>query len=162
MARSTLATDQLVAWLDDAYAMESGLISILESHAAHFNHMPAAARRIQQHIVETQQHAQRLRDCLRQLDSAPSGIKSTMSSLMGTIEGASTAIFRDQHVKDVLADYASEQFEVGCYTALVSIATELGHSGVARLCQKNLDEDAAMASWLLQQLPKVVSQDAVR
>jgi ferritin-like metal-binding protein YciE len=62
---------------------------------------------------------------------------------------------------DALADYASEQFEVACYTALVSAATQLGYEDVAVLCRRNLREDEAMAAWLLQQLPAVVSRDAI-
>jgi ferritin-like metal-binding protein YciE len=158
MART--ATDQLIAWLDDAHAMESGLISILQTHASHMNHLPNATRRLQQHIVETQQHVQRVNECLRLLGATPSGIKSTLSSMMGAVEGASTAMFRDEVVKDALADYASEQFEVACYTALVSIATALEQPEVARLCNENLQEDRAMAEWLLQQLPAVVVYDA--
>jgi ferritin-like metal-binding protein YciE len=38
--------------------------------------MPNAARRLQKHIVETQEHVRRLTDCLRALDAAPSGVKS--------------------------------------------------------------------------------------
>jgi ferritin-like metal-binding protein YciE len=140
--------------------MESGLIAILQNHASHFGEeMPNAGRRIQQHIVETQQHVQRLNDCLRALNTAPSGVKSALSSVMGSVEGATTAMFRDTLVKDALADYASEQFEVACYTALVNAATELGLPEVARRCQQNLDEDKAMAEWLLMQLPAVVSHE---
>jgi ferritin-like metal-binding protein YciE len=156
------ATDQLIAWLDDAYAMESGLIPILQNHAAHFgDRMPQAARRLQQHVVETQQHASRVAECLGILNASPSRIKSTLSSVIGSVEGATTTLFRDQLVKDALADYASEQFEVGCYTALVSAATDLGYRDVARLCRENLEEDRAMAAWVLQQLPRVVSRDVL-
>lgn len=163
MSRMAIGTNQLVAWLDDAYAMETGLIGVLQSHASHFSDdMPAAARRLEQHVVETQRHAQRLQECLRILDARPSGVKSTLSSVMGSIEGASTAIFRDQLVKDALADYASEQFEVGCYVALVSAATELGYPDIAQLCRANLEEDQAMAMWLLQRLPGVVAHDALQ
>lgn len=155
----TRGTDQLIAWLDDAYAMENGLIGILQNHAAHFNDaMPGVARRIQQHIVETQLHAQRLQECLRIVNATPSGVKSTLSSVIGSVEGATTAIFRDQLVKDTLADYASEQFEVACYTALAKAATNLGYPQIARLCEENLEEDRAMAEWLLKELPAVVSQ----
>lgn len=162
MSQIPAGTDQLVAWLDDAHAMESGLIPILQSHAAHFSsRMPNAANHLQQHIVETQQHVQRLEQCLRLLNATPSRAKSMLSSVMGTIQGNSTAIFRDQLVKDALADYASEQLEVGCYTALVSAATQLGYVEIARLCQQNLVEDRAMSEWLLQQVPAVVSRDAI-
>jgi ferritin-like metal-binding protein YciE len=156
------ATDQLIAWLDDAYAMESGLVAILQNHATHFGErMPRAARRLEQHVVETQQHAQRLLECLRLLDTAPSTVKSTLSYVIGSVEGATTVLFRDQLVKDALGDYASEQFEVACYTALVSAANELGLDDIASLCKKNLEEDSAMGAWLLQQLPAVVSRDAI-
>ena len=162
MSHTPTGTEQLVAWLDDAYAMESGLIPILQNHASHFgDRIPAAARRLQQHVAETQQHAQRVQECLRLLDASPSGVKSTLSALIGSVEGATTAIFRDQLVKDALADYASEQFEVPCYTALVGAATELGYDEVARLCRQNLQEDQAMAAWVLQNIPSVVSQDAI-
>jgi ferritin-like metal-binding protein YciE len=153
-------TDQLITWLDDAHAMETGLVSILRSHAVHFQRLPHAAQRVRQHIDETERHAQRLEACLRHLGSAPSGVKSTLSSIMGTVEGASTALFRDELVKDALADYASEQFEVACYTALVTTAESLGHPEVAAMCRENLREDQAMADWLLQQLPLVVLHDA--
>src|SRR5207253_3048833 len=122
--------------------------------------IPDAARKLEQHIDETQQHAQRLQQCLRMLSATPSVVKSTLSSVIGSVEGATTAVFRDQLVKDALADYASEQFEVGCYTALVSAANALGYAEVAQLCQQNRDEDHAMAAWLLEHLPAVVSRTA--
>jgi ferritin-like metal-binding protein YciE len=162
MTTSARTTDQLIAWLDDAYAMESGLVPILQTHAGHFTSaLPNTARRLQLHIVETQQHADRIKECLHLLDARPSGIKSSLSSMIGAVEGATTAVFRDQLVKDTLADYAAEQFEVGCYTALVAAATALGYPNVARLCRQNLDEDQAMATWLLQQIPATVSHDIV-
>jgi ferritin-like metal-binding protein YciE len=156
------AIEQLVTWLDDAHAMETGLVGILQSHASHFTEFPGAADRIRRHVTETEQHARRLEQCLAQLGAAPSGVKSTLSSLMGTIEGASTVMFRDRLAKDVLADYAAEQFEVACYTALVSVALRLGYTDVARLCEDNLREDMAMAEWLLEQVPDVVSFEVLK
>ena len=154
-------TDQLITWLNDAHAMETGLISILEAHASQFaGTFPAAADRLRRHIDETQQHARRLEQCLFQLGKQPSAIKSGLSSVIGAVEGSSTAIFRDQLVKDALADYASEQFEVACYTALVQVAEDLDYPEIARLCRQNLEEDKAMANWLLQQVPTVARQAA--
>lgn len=156
------AIDQLITWLDDAHAMESGLAGILQSHTAHFSEFPEALARVQRHVAETQQHARRLEQCLEQLGRTPSGVKSMLSSLMGTVEGATTTIFSDRLVKDVLSDYAAEQFEVACYTALVAVATRLGYTDIARLCEENLREDQAMAQWLLEQLPDVVSYEVLK
>lgn len=159
MGRSENGRNQLIAWLDDAYAMESGLVGILQNHASHFAEvLPSAARRLQRHIVETQRHAERLHECLERLGTQPSAVKSTLSSVIGSVEGASTAIFRDHLVKEVLADYASEHFEIACYVALVNAATRLEETAVADLCRQNLQEDRAMAGWLLRQIPLVLSQ----
>jgi ferritin-like metal-binding protein YciE len=159
VAQTQTKTDQLVAWLDDAYAMESGLIPVLQNHAVHFDEtaMPETAARLREHVSETRRHAERLEQCLRTLDATPSRVKSTLSSVMGSVEGATTAIFQDELVKDVLADYAAEQFEVGCYTALITAAIEQGFQDIARLLEENLKDDQAMATWLLRQVPPVVS-----
>lgn len=153
-----MSNEQLVSWLDDAYAMESGLIPILQNHARAFEaEMPEAAARIREHISETRRHAERLEGCLRTLNTTPSMAKSTISSMMGTVEGMSTAIFRDELVKNALADFGAEQFEVACYTALVTSAMELGYPDIAKMCEQNLKEDEEMGRWLKQQLPSVVS-----
>jgi ferritin-like metal-binding protein YciE len=153
--------EQLGNWLDDAYAMESGLVSILQTHADHFDEvMPSIAQRIRQHVAETQTHASRVEQCLRVLNRPPSAVKSALSSAVATIESASTALFADHIVKDVLTDYASEQFEVACYTALVATATRLGFPEIARLCGQNLQEDQAMAAWLLDRVPAVLARAA--
>jgi ferritin-like metal-binding protein YciE len=153
--------DQLAAWLDDAYAMESGLVTILQNHAAHLDPvMPSAAQRLREHIAETRTHATRLEQCLAALGRKPSTIKSTISSAIGAVEGASTALFKDHVIKDVLADYASEQFEVACYTAMMAAATRLGFSEITRLCALNLAEDQAMATWLIDKVPTVIARAA--
>jgi hypothetical protein len=54
MSQTPTGTEQLVAWRDDAYAMETGLIPILQNHPSHFgDRIPAAGRRLQEHVVAT-------------------------------------------------------------------------------------------------------------
>ena len=118
--------------------------------------MPAAAARIRQHVQETRRHAERVEQCLRELGSSPSAVKSTLSSIMGNVQSVTTGIFKDEPVKNALSDFGAEQFEVACYRALTAAATELGEPTVARLCSENLKEDEEMARWLDEQLPTVV------
>jgi hypothetical protein len=117
--------------------MATWLVPILENHAAQFDRtMPTAAARLREHLTETRLHATRLEQCLALLNATPSRIKSNMSSMIGTVEGAAT-LFRDHIVKDLLGHDASEQFEVGCYAALVSAANAVGLEEVAELCQQS-------------------------
>jgi ferritin-like metal-binding protein YciE len=154
-------TELLVRWLNDAYAMEHQRIPVLENHAKDLKNSPSAQQRIRQHIDETKRHAERMEQCVNRLGAKPSTMKSTLSSLMGSAQSISTGIFRDELVKNALSDYAAEEFEVACYRALISAATEEGEPEIARACEENLREDEAMARWLDRQLPTVVHQAVV-
>ena len=100
--------DRLVAWLNDAYAMEQGLIQILETHSRRAREVPEISARAAEHADETREQAERIRQCLEILGTTPSTAKSAFSTIMGAVEGASTAIFTDELMKNMLADYASE------------------------------------------------------
>jgi ferritin-like metal-binding protein YciE len=150
--------DTLIAWLNDAHAMETQLIPVLRNHAKDARDNPPIQQRIEQHISETEQHAQRVRQAVERLGTSPSNVKSTLATLMGTVQSVSTGIFSDELVKNALADYASEQFEVASYKALIAGAEELGEAEVARLCRENLREDEDMARFFDQQLPTIVHE----
>jgi ferritin-like metal-binding protein YciE len=146
----------LISWLNDAYAMEMGLIPILENHAADARDDPAAKARIERHVVETRQHAERLQRCIETLGGRVSVVKATVSAVMGGVESLATAPFRDEIVKNTLMDYASEHFEIACYHALIAAARDGGHEEVVRSCEKNLADETSMADWLRGQIPIVV------
>jgi ferritin-like metal-binding protein YciE len=153
-----MAKDVLISWLNDAYAMEQALLPILRNHAQDAEReMPQAASRIRKHIEETEKHAARVEECLKQLGTTPSTVKSTFASLVGSIQSVATGIFSDEAIKNVLMDHGAEQFEVASYRALVAAAEELGESKIATLCEENLREDQLMAAWYEDQIPSVVS-----
>jgi ferritin-like metal-binding protein YciE len=151
-----MAAETLISWLNDAYAMEMGLVPILENHAQDAASDPGAKARIERHAAETRQHAERIERCIEKLGGRVSVVKATLSAVMGGIESLATAPFRDEVVKNTLMDYASEHFEIACYRALVAAAREAGHQEVVNECEKNLADEVAMAGWLEQQIPVVV------
>ena len=151
-----MAGTQLVNWLNDAYAMELGLVPILENHARDASADPAARARIEQHGAETRRHADLLQGCIAKLGGQPSSIRAAVSSVIGGIESLVTAPFSDELVKNVLMDFATEQFEIGCYRALWIAAAEARRDDIARTCEEILIEEEEMAHWLELQIPKVV------
>jgi ferritin-like metal-binding protein YciE len=148
----------LIAWLNNAHAMERELLPILRDHANDFRGMPAAQQRFDQHVRETEQHADRVREAIELLGGQISSLKTGSAIIAGNILSISTAMFSDELIKNALMDYGAEQFEVGSYTALVAAAEELGETEVADLCRANLDEDHDMADWILERIPKVVQR----
>lgn len=149
-----MVRDQLISWLDDAHAMETGLSGILEQHANASGELPELAARRRAHAEETRVHARRLRECLEMVGAEPSSVKAGFSAFMGNIEGAFTAVFRDELMKNALADYAAEHFEIACYRALIAAAEEADETRLIPLLEATLSEEEAMAQWLAERVPQ--------
>jgi ferritin-like metal-binding protein YciE len=147
--------DQIVTWLRDAHAMERNMESVLERHINEAQDHPALRDRLLAHLAETRHHARRVEGCLELLNATPSTAKDVAANLMGAMQGISTVMFRDEVVKNVLAEYAMEHFEIACYSSLIAAAEEAGLVDIAHTCSDLLREEAAMAIWLEDEIPKL-------
>jgi ferritin-like metal-binding protein YciE len=145
-------TEQLISWLNSAHAMEQSMAKVLENHAKDAKEVPEMHARITEHVEETRGHARRVEECLAILGEKPSGVKSAMGSAMGMVQGAASSMFHDEIVKNVLADYSAEHFEIACYTSLAYAAEEAGQPRIVEICHEILDEEENMASWLEEQI----------
>jgi ferritin-like metal-binding protein YciE len=145
----------VVAWLNDAHAMEQGIAEVLERHAADAKDHQQMYARVQQHLEETRRHAELVKSCLERMGEQPSGIKTGMASVMGAVQGMSTKMAKDELIKNTLHDYGTEHFEIACYTSLMAAAQDLGDQETAMVCQQILREEQAMAEFLFQQIPPV-------
>lgn len=148
--------DLFVAWLKDAHGMEVALIPVLENHAQDAKNIPHMQERIEQHVQETRRHADMLEQLLKQHDEAPSKVKSAVGGLTGMMQSVSTAPFADELVKNGLMDFAAEQFEIACYTALIVAANELGETEALQVLEEIREDEMDMALWLEEQLPQTV------
>jgi ferritin-like metal-binding protein YciE len=145
--------DLVLAWLNDAHAMELGIAQVLENHAASAADDPPKQMRLQQHLEETRHHAELVKGCVERMGGDTSAVKSGMASVMGTIQGMSTKIAKDELIKNTLHDYGTEHFEIACYTSLIAAAENLGDQETARVCAEILRDEQAMADFLFQQIP---------
>jgi ferritin-like metal-binding protein YciE len=150
--------DLVIAWLNDAHGMENALIPVLENHVKDAKDHPEVQTRLQQHLDQTRQHAQMVKDCVQALGGSTSVVKTGMASLFGQVQAVSTGAARDELVKNAITDYAAENFEIASYTALIKAAQELGDQQTAQVCQQILLQEQEMANWLQQNLPTMVQQ----
>jgi ferritin-like metal-binding protein YciE len=150
--------ETLISWLNDAFAMEKGLVQVLENHASDVKDRPEMYRKIAEHLEKTKLHADRVRDCVERLGGSTSSVKTAMGTVSGFIHGRTTGAAPDELVKNALGDYASEHLEIASYKALIVAARALGEAEVARICEDILRDEEDMASWLEQQLPTIVQE----
>ena len=148
----------LVSWLNDAYAMEIALIPILENHAKDASAFPAIEAKDREHAAQTRLQAERVKACLERLGEQPSKVKTAIGSVFGFLQAPATGMFGDELVKNFLMDYATENFEIACYEALVTAADQVGEPEIASVCREILQEEQQMADWIRNNLPSVVAE----
>ncbi len=140
--------DELIDWMNDAYAMERGLEVMLRKQSENEEVHRAVRERARIHLDETAEHAERLARCLQTLGTTPSAVKSGGSQIMEMGKGLLTKFSRDERIKDFLAAYGAEYFEVGCYKSLIAAARAAREEEIVPHLEANLREDKAMAEWL--------------
>lgn len=155
---------QIVAWLKDAHALEQNLARVLEQHIKDARDLPELRQRLEQHLDETKIHGERIASCLDALGEAPSLVKTAMGGAVGLLEGMSTGVFRDELVKNAIAEYAMEHLEMASYSSLATAAEDSGLTDIARTCREIYGEEAEMADWLEEHIPELtrshLAQDA--
>ena len=150
--------DELIDWLRDAYAMERGLEITLQKQAESEELSATLRQQARIHLQETRSHAEAVQGCLQQLGADTSTIKTGIAKAMETVKGLGTNFARDERVKDLLAAYASEHFEIACYRALHTAATVIGETAIVAVCESIIPDEQNMADWLELNLPTVVRE----
>ena len=107
---------------------------------------------LQRHLEQTRRHAELVKGCVERMGGETSGVKSGMASVMGTVQGMTTKLAKDELIKNTLHDYGTEHFEIALHTSLIA-AENLGDQETVRACQEILRDDQAMADFLFQQIP---------
>jgi ferritin-like metal-binding protein YciE len=149
--------DTLTTWLKDAYAMEEGIVEILERQIdqAEAEDMTEAVAKMREHLAMTKTHADRVRSCLEQLGEDVSHVKSGIANLLGAVHGMTTVMANDRMLKNAMGNFAIEHFEISAYRANAEAARALGYEDIAQVCEEIIQEEQQMADWLEGQLPVV-------
>jgi ferritin-like metal-binding protein YciE len=155
-SRDMAQRDLLIAWLNDAYAMEQALIPILENHARDARTNRDVHDRTLQHAYDTRRHADMIRACVERLGSRTSMVKTGLGRAFGMIQSIATGASDDDQVKNTLLDIAAEHFEIACYHALISAAQDYGDTQTADACREILRDEENFAHYLESTLHQTV------
>lgn len=146
----------LIAWLNDAYAMEKSLVQTLRNHAHSAKDRPSIQSRLERHAEESKEHAHMVRECIERLGGHVSSFKTGIGAMMGTVQGVINTPAKDELVKNILQDSAAERFEIASYQGIITAADELGDTETAQVARRILREEEQMSQWLEQQLPSAI------
>jgi ferritin-like metal-binding protein YciE len=147
MRRIPVADDletQLVKHIDEAYAMEQNVLRMLDGMISTTDD-PEIKRDLQQHKLETQQHADRMEKRLRAHDASPSMVKEAggvVGALMKSVLDMARPEKAGRNARD---GYAAEHMEIASYELLKRIAQKAADDETVTACDEIIAEEQAMA-----------------
>ncbi len=149
-----------VTGLKNAHAMEKEALSIMKPQVSRIENYPEVAARLEWHIRETEGQIARLEEILQSLAEDHSSLKDMALSFAGKMAAMGHTVAGDEIIKNSLANFAFENFEIAAYKSLITIAEHGGFPGLAPALKSNLDEEIAMARWLDDNLKSVTMKFA--
>jgi ferritin-like metal-binding protein YciE len=153
-----MAKDILVAWLNNAHAMEDAQIKMLEQFIKDFKDQASIKEKLEAHLQETRQQREDVAQCIEGLGGKVSVTKSALGNVVGLLQGVSSGPFKDELVRNMIMIHAGEHFEHATYLAIVAAAEECGCDEVAQICARIATEEKAVADWSENILPSIASE----
>lgn len=149
----------LISWLNDAYAMEKGVLPALENSVKNAKEFPELSEKIQQQVDATNRHVELVRKCVEHLGGKVSALKGGIGSFLSKIKNiAAPAGSQDELLKDALAGIGAAHFAIACYQAILAAAEHNGDEEIAETCRVILHDEEEMAQWLSGSLPLLTHQ----
>lgn len=147
-----------VVGLRNAHAMEKQALSIMEPQLKRIENYPLVADQLTRHIRETEGQIARLEELLDGRQESHSVVKDTVMSVVGTIAALGHSVADDEIIKNSLANFAFENYEIAAYSSLLVLADLANVTEGRDALEQNLGEEQAMADWLQTNLPEVTRQ----
>ncbi|NLC57229.1 MAG: DUF892 family protein [Armatimonadetes bacterium] len=158
------AQERLHRYVDDAIAMESGLLPALKDMADEAISNDDRDMFLRHREVTQRQH-DRLVQRLKEMGKEPSGIKGVVNKL-GIMGHELVNVMRNREekaVRNLITAYGSEHVEIAAYLALETAAEAMGDARTAELAREIRAEEEEFVRWLhgrLLALPATVMQPA--
>jgi ferritin-like metal-binding protein YciE len=156
MMRNDGATDVFVTGLRNAHAVESQAHQLLSRQVERLENYPKLEARMRQHIDETKQQMERLEHILSELDDSPSSLKDAALALAANVAALSHSMAEDEILKNSLASFASENYEIATYRSLLVTGEAAGLDRFRGPLEQSLAEEQAMADFLAANLDDTV------
>jgi ferritin-like metal-binding protein YciE len=162
------AEQKVAQYLDEAHASEVGLVSVLRSQIAM---TPRGSYRdaLEKHLGETQEHARRIRERLRELGQGRNpvqvfvGFAETLISQSLALSKTPFDLLRgsggeEKVLKNAKDTCATEALEIATYTALERLATSVGDEQTAKLAASIRGDEERMLARIMREIPKLTDR----
>jgi len=137
-----------ITGLHNAHAMETQAINLLTRQVERLDNYPELEARMRSHLEESKVQRTRLEEVLHAHEEEHSALKEAILGLGGNFAALSHTAASDEIIKNTLANYMFEHFEIAAYKSLTAMAEMLGDAPAIAAYQASLHEEELMAAWL--------------
>ncbi len=149
-------TEELTEWLRDAYAMEKSMEQMLRRTVDDDKAILPVREAARAHLIETTRHVDDVERCLEIIGADTSVLKTGAATVGEFFKDILAAFASDKAIKDLLAAYAGEHFEIGCYTAIRAAAQSIGEGRIVAICDSILEDEQRAAKRLKECIPGAI------
>lgn len=138
--------------LRNQHAVETQAVQLLSRQVERLENYPEMEARMRLHIDESKVQAQRIEHLLDGLGESASSLKDAGMGLMGNMAALAHTVAPDEVLKNTLANFAFEHFEIASYKSLLALSDATGLANATAALTESLREEEDMASWIDQHL----------
>jgi len=172
MTETTASQAKLIQYLSEAYSKEKELETALEAHIGMTTRMPYK-KRLREHLTETKRHARNLESRIKKIGG---GGPQLLDKIAGTVAGQAKSLAKgpahmirgageaEKMLKNAKTEYWNEHEEIATYTAIETLAEQVGDKDTAKLAREIRRDEERMAKFLAAQIPvltKAVAQEEI-
>ncbi|HEY6053379.1 MAG TPA: DUF892 family protein [Gaiellaceae bacterium] len=141
--------EQLVKHIDEAYAMEQNVLRMLDGMISTTDD-PEIVRELEHHKIQTEGHAERMKERLSANGGTPSMVKE-LGGILGAMMKMPLDLARGEKAgRNARDGYATEHMEIAAYELLARIAERAGDQETVRACREIVEEEREMARTIEQ------------
>ena len=139
--------DQLVKYIDEAYAMEQNVLRMLDGMISTTDD-PEILDALEHHKMQTHGHADRMEARLRAHDATPSAVKQ-VGGVLGALAKMPLDMVRgDKPGRNARDGFATEHLEIASYELLRRVAQKAGDEETAQAATEIIAEEKSMADFI--------------
>jgi ferritin-like metal-binding protein YciE len=150
------ARDIFIVGLRNQHAVENQAIELLERQVGRLENYPEMVARMKEHIEESKQQARRIEELLSSFGTSHSALKDTITSVMGNMAALGHSTAPDEVIKNTIANFAFENYEIASYVSLLALADATGHERAKLALNESLREEERMAQWIQDHIAPTV------
>ena len=151
-----------VTGLVNARALETQAIELLSRQVERLENYPEMEAALRAHIKESEAQRGRLDEILSSMGESNSSVKDFVTGLMGNMAALAHAPMQDEVLKNHMANYAFEHFEIASYKSLLVFADMVGDTKSPTALTQSLREEERMAQWVEDNIDATVRTFATR